>query len=115
MLTSDISNAPPTIQSIVNKSSQGALLTNDEIMSIILFKMRNYADSRVQDIVLDTLLDVPGGLKRVTCMICRREFAGLVYGKDSDVGSVAEHKLKNLLCENCTLLKENITLRDLVP
>ena len=105
MLTSDISNAPPRIQSIINKSSQGALLTNDEIMSIILFKMRNYADSCVQDIVLDTILDVPEGLKRVTCMICRREFAGLVYGKDTVAGSIAEDKLKNLLCENCHVTK----------
>jgi hypothetical protein len=116
MLTFDIPNAPPVIQSIINKSSQGALLTNDEIMSIILFKMRNYADSRVQEIILDTLLDVPGRLKRVTCMICHREFAGLVYVKDSDVGSIAEYKLKNLLCENCKLLQKDIALRkDLVP
>jgi hypothetical protein len=115
-LTFDISNAPPVIQSIINKSSQGALLTNDEIMSIILFKMRNYADSGVQNIVLDTLLDVPGGLKRVTCMICRREFAGLVYDKDTGVGSIAEYKLNNLYCENCKLLREYIALRkDLVP
>ena len=111
MLTFDISNAPPTIQSIINKSSQGALLTNDEIMSIILFKMRNYADSGVQNIVSDTILDVPEGLKRVTCMICRREFAGVVYGKDTVVGSIAEYELKNLLCEKCKLLQAKIALR----
>ena len=38
MLTADISDAPPEIQSIIKKSSQRILLTNDEIMSIISFK-----------------------------------------------------------------------------
>ena len=80
-LTFDISNAPPKIQSIIKKSSQRVLLTNDEIMSIITFKMWNYADSRVQNIVSNTIFDVPQGLNRVNCMICRRQFAGLVYDR----------------------------------
>ena len=75
-LTANISDAPPEIQSIINKSTQRILLTNDEIMSIIIFKMRSYAGSRVQNVVSNTHLDVPQGLKRVTCMICLRPFAG---------------------------------------
>ena len=73
--------------------------------------MGNYVDSRIQDIVLDTILDVPPGLNRVTCMVCRMEFAGLVYNKNTEAGPIAENKLNNLLCETCRLLREDIALR----
>ena len=39
-LTATISDAPLEIQSLINKSSQHVLLTNNEIMSIVTFKMR---------------------------------------------------------------------------
>jgi hypothetical protein len=115
-LIATISNAPPaSIQSIINKSNQRILLTNDEIMSLIIFKMRSYADSYIQDLVSDTLYGLPRGLNRVTCMICHRELAGLVYEKDSEVGPFAEHDLNDLLCETCKLVRENNALRkDLV-
>ena len=109
-LTATIYDAPPEIQSIINKSSQHVLLTNDEIMSIVTFKMGSYVDSRIQDVVLYTFLDLPPGLDRVTCMVCHRPFTGVVYNKNSEVGPLVEYKLNNLLCETCKLLREEYLL-----
>ncbi|MGB8188684.1 MAG: hypothetical protein WCE91_03725 [Nitrososphaeraceae archaeon] len=114
-LTATISDPPPEIQSLINKSSQHVLLTNNEIISIVTFKMWNYADSRIQNLVLDTLLDLPPGLDRVTCMICHRPFTGVVYDKNSEIGPFVEYNLSNFLCERCKLLREDIAQRkDLV-
>jgi hypothetical protein len=110
-LTATISDAPPEIQSIIKKSSQHVLLTNDEIMSIITFKIWSYADSRVQNVVSNTLFDLPPGLDRVDCMICHRPFGGVVYEKNSEVGPFVEYKLNNLLCGRCKLLREDIAQR----
>ena len=114
-LTATISDPPPEIQSLINKSSQHVLLTNNEIISIVTFKMWNYADSHIQNLVLDTLLDLPPGLERVTCMICHRPFTGVVYDKNSEIGPFVEYNLSNFLCERCKLLREDIAQRkDLV-
>ena len=114
-LTADISDAPPEIQSIIKKSSQHILLTNDEIMSIITFKMWSYADSRVQNVVSDTLFDLPPGLDRVDCMICHRPFVGVVYDKNSEVGPFVEYKLNNSCVKIVNCYAMNIAQRkDLV-
>lgn len=114
-LTANISDAPPVIQSLINKSSQHVLLTNNEIMSIVTFKMRSYADFLIQNLVSDTLLDLPPGLDRVTCMICHRPFTGVVYDKNSEIGPFVEYNLNNFLCESCKSLREDIAQRkDLV-
>lgn len=114
-LTATISDAPLEIQSLINKSSQLVLLTNNEIMSIVTFKMRRYADFLIQNLVSDTLLDLPPGLDRVTCMICHRPFTGVVYDKNSEIGPFVEYNLSNFLCERCKLLREDIAQRkDLV-
>ncbi|MGB8165017.1 MAG: hypothetical protein WCF14_08405, partial [Nitrososphaeraceae archaeon] len=114
-LTATISHPPPEIQSLINKSSQHVLLTNNEIMSIVTFKMRSYADFLIQNLVSDTLLDLPPGLDRVTCMICHRPFTGVVYDKNSEIGPFVEYNLSNFLCERCKLLREDIAQRkDLV-
>ena len=56
--------------------------------------MADYAGSRVQHVVSNTHLDLPQGLKRVTCMICLTPFEGLIYDKNSEVGSIAENEIK---------------------
>lgn len=114
-LTIGISNAPNHIESIVDKSSNN-LLTNDEIMDIIKYKMMNYVDTHIQNVVLNPASNLPDGLERVTCKICLCPLAGMIYDKNTPVGFHAEQVLGELLCENCKLSREELALhKELVP
>ncbi|MDP9197543.1 MAG: hypothetical protein M3O24_03160 [Thermoproteota archaeon] len=105
-LTSGISNASPQIQSIVDKSSS-TLLTNDEIISIIDFKMWNHAYSFTRDVVLNPANHLPLGLERVGCRICHKEQAGVIYDRNTTVGSYAKQVL-NYMCETCKSVQKDL-------
>jgi hypothetical protein len=114
-LTTGISNAPPQIQAIVDKSST-TLLTNVEIMTILEYIMKNYSDTTIQNIVLDPASNLPIGLERATCRICLNQLAGVIYDKNTTVGLHVEQVLGELLCENCKSSREELALhKDLVP
>lgn len=106
MLAAGISNASPEIQSLVSKSSN-TLLTNDEIMSIINSKMWNYAYSYTRDVVTNPANNIYPGLERVTCKICHKQQAGVIYNRNTSVGSYAQQVL-NYMCDSCRALQNNL-------
>ena len=106
MLATGISNASPEIQSIVNKSSS-TLLTNDEIMAIINNKMWNYAYSFTRNVVINPANYLPQGLERVRCRICHKQQAGVIYNRDTTVGSYAQLVL-NYMCLSCRALQNDL-------
>lgn len=105
-LTSGISNAPPQIQSIIDKSTK-ALLTNDEITSTIEFKIWNQAYSCIRDILLNTDYNLPPGLERAKCRICKAPQPGLIYDRSTYLGSVAQTMLNNP-CLRCQSIEKEI-------
>jgi len=107
-LTSGISNPSPQIQSIVDKSSS-TLLTNDEIISIIEFKMGNYAYSYTRDLVWNPTQILPLGLERVICRICHNQQVGVIYDRNTNVGFYAKQALGDHLCNSCKSVQNDIS------
>jgi len=105
-LAAGISNASAEIQSIVNKSSS-TLLTNDEIMAIIDNKMWNYACSFTRNVVINPANYLPQGLERVKCRICKEQQAGVIYDRNTIVGSYAQQVL-NYMCPSCRALQNDL-------
>jgi hypothetical protein len=106
MLTAGISNASPQIQSIVNKSSS-TLLTNDEIMSIFDHKMFNHACSFTRNVVINPAHHLPQGLERVRCKTCKKQLAGVIFDRNTPVGSYAQQVL-NYMCDSCRSIQNNL-------
>jgi len=114
-LISGISNGSLQIQSIIDKLPSN-LLTNDELIQIIEFKMRTYANSHLKNVVLFPANEIPDGLEKVTCMICHVQLDGVLYAENTPLGLLAKQSLSEILCENCKLNREDIALRKgLVP
>ena len=107
MLAAGISNASPEIQSIVNKSSS-TLLTNDEIMAIINYKMWNYAYSFTRNVVSNPANYLPQGLERVTCRICHKQQAGVIYDRYTTVGSYVQKFLERHMCNTCKSVQNDL-------
>lgn len=106
MLTAGISNASPQIQSIVNKSSS-TLLTNDEIMSIFDHKMFNHACSFTRNVVINPAHHLPQGLERVRCKTCKKQLAGVIFDRNTPVGSYAQQVL-NHMCDSCRSIQNDL-------
>lgn len=107
MLAAGISNASPEIHSIVNKSSS-TLLTNDEIMSIINSKMWNYAYSYTRDVVMNPAINIYPGLERVTCRICHKQQAGVIYNRNTTAGSLAKKFMEMHMCDTCKSVQNDL-------
>lgn len=106
MLTAGISNAYPQIQSIVNKSSS-TLLTNDEIMSIFDHKMFNHACFFTRNVVINPAHHLPQGLERVRCKTCKKQLAGVIFDRNTPVGSYAQQVL-NHMCDSCRSVQNDL-------
>jgi hypothetical protein len=114
-ITADVFNAPPPIQSLVDKSTS-TLLTIEELMRIIEFKMRSYVNSHLQNMVLNPTNELPAELDMMTCRVCLNKLPGVIYDKKTIIGSRVEEALGEFLCESCKLVREDLALhQDLVP
>jgi hypothetical protein len=103
-MTSGIVDAPPEIQTIINKSNAGNLLTNDEIMSLVNFKSCKNAESYVKDAILNPTIYLPYGLSRVVCKICHAPQPGVIFDTMTiTYAGKATEKLvaKNHVCVAC--------------
>jgi hypothetical protein len=107
MLTAGISNASPEIQALVDKSSS-TLLTNDEIMSIINHDKWIFAYSYTRDVVMNPANYLPQGLERVTCRICHNQQAGVIYNRNTTVGSYARKFLERHMCDTCRSVQNDL-------
>jgi len=106
-IVSGISNAPPEIQSIIDKSG-GNLLTNDEILKLIDFKNRNNAHNHIGKAVLNVDVDLPDRIERPKCKQCNAIHHGVIYDRNTYVGSFAQKMLDNMFCHNCKLIIDEI-------
>jgi hypothetical protein len=106
-IVSGISNAPPEIQSIIDKSD-GNLLTNDEILKLIDFKNWNNAHNHIGKAVLNVAVDLPDRIERPKCKQCKAIHHGVIYDRNTYVGSFAQKMLDNMFCHNCKLIIDEI-------
>lgn len=87
-LTSNISDASPEIQALVDKSSS-VLLTNDEMLSIT--KQMNWYRTYlfIRSLLANPAIPLPGGLDGVLCTACNKRLPGLIYDSNSAIGDFA--------------------------
>jgi hypothetical protein len=107
MLTAGISNASPEIQALIDKSPS-TLLTNDEIMSIINHDKSIFAYSCTRNVVMNPANYLPQGLERVTCRICHKQQAGVIYNRNTTVGSYAQKFLERHMCDTCQSVQNDL-------
>jgi hypothetical protein len=108
-LTTGISDAPPEIQSIVDKSLS-TLLTDDEIMSIFAHQKSTYANSFVRDMVLNPTRHLPLGLHRITCKICHKQLPGVIYSINTYAGHHTQQIVGLFACDTCRAIQEDLVL-----
>ena len=106
LITTGIANATGQFQSLIDKSST-TLLTNDEIMSIFDHKMFNHACSFTRNVVMKPAHYLPQGLERVRCKTCKEQQAGVIYDRNTTVGSYAQNVL-NSMCDSCRAVQNDL-------
>jgi hypothetical protein len=99
-LISRIQNAPPEIQSLIDKTRLGILLTNSELHSIIDFKMQVYASQYLLEVVSNPKIPVPG-LNRYICRYCHVPQPGVLFDKTSRPGNLLRIFSSSYICSNC--------------
>ncbi len=102
-----ISNASSEIQAIIDKS-KGNLLTNDELLFVINFKIGNFAYLNIRDTVLNPAINVPYGVQRPKCRICKAMQPGTIYDVSTYLGSYAQKMIDNAPCQKCKLIMDEV-------
>lgn len=106
-IASEITNAPPEIQSIVEKSKT-ALLTNDEILSLIKFKEARYAQYYVKIAVLNNAIRLPTGIERPMCRYCNAPQPGVLFDRSSYQGSFVQKSVIISCCPTCKIIYDRV-------
>jgi hypothetical protein len=102
-LASNISDATPEIQALVDKSSS-VLLTNDELLSIAKQMNWNSTYLYIRSLLANPALLLPDGLYGVLCMVCKKRLPGLIYDSNTAFGRSARMIMgKGNLCDYCLL------------
>ena len=100
-LTSNISNASPEIQALIDKSSS-ILLTNDEMLSITKHMNWNNTILYIRVLLTNPAIPLPGGIYGVLCRVCNKRLPGLIYDSNSGIGGFARIRMgKDHLCQDC--------------
>ncbi|HEX9319708.1 MAG TPA: hypothetical protein VF884_12310 [Nitrososphaeraceae archaeon] len=105
-IVSGLFSASPEIQSIIDKSVAGNLLTNDELISVINFKTAIYASQHIKNAVSDPTLSINYGLERFICKYCHFPQPGVIFDRTTYAGSILPPFSKGHCCKNCLGLKE---------
>jgi hypothetical protein len=104
-IVSGLSRAPPEIQSIMDKSVAGNLLTNNELITVINYNTTVSANNHIKNAVS------PYGLERVVCKYCHLPQPGMIFDRTTYAGSSVLPISNNYLCQNCLKLAEQ-TIND---
>ena len=108
-LISELESAPselqsaPEIRSLIEKS-HGTLLTNDELLSIIIFKTAVYALKYLQLAVSNPAIQTPG-LNRFVCRFCGSLQPGVLFDVGSYSGKFLQAMASGHVCSNCSKIK----------
>ncbi len=102
-----IINAPPEILAIIDKS-KGNLLTNDELLLVINFKIGNFAYLHISDTVLNPAISVPYRVQRPKCRICKAMQPGVIYDVTTYLGAYGQKLIDNVPCQKCMSVMQEI-------
>jgi hypothetical protein len=108
IITSGLSRAPPEIQSIIDKSLAGNLLTNNELITVINYNTNVSAKNHIKNAVSNPALFIDYGLERVVCKYCHLPQPGVIFDRTTYAGSSVLPISNNYLCQNCLKLTEQI-------
>jgi hypothetical protein len=105
-IISGLFSIPPEIQSIIDKSVAGDLLTNDELISVIDFKTTIYASQHIKNAVSNPTLFINYGLERFVCKYCHFIQPGVIFDRTTYAGSLLVALSQGHCCKNCLGLKQ---------
>jgi hypothetical protein len=105
-IISGLFSAPPEIQSIIDKSVAGNLLTNDELISVINFKTTISASQQIKNAVSNPSLFINYGLERFVCKYCHFIQPGVIFDRTTYAGSLLVALSQGHCCKNCLGLKQ---------
>jgi len=103
-ILSRLSNPPPDIQEIINKSATGNVLTNDELLLAIDFFAMSYSSEFLKTIIANPTIPIPSGLNRVECRHCHQVQAGVICDSRTYAGDIIKKFSNGHLCSNCRSL-----------
>jgi hypothetical protein len=99
-LANEIANPSPEIKLIIEKSAN-ELLTNDEILSLIDFKIKEYANSYLMNVIFNPAIKIPYGLERPICGICHAAQPGVLFETSTPRGYFTERIISHAPCPMC--------------
>jgi RNase P subunit RPR2 len=103
-IASGITEAPPEIQSLIEKSTS-QLLTNYEILLLVNFKgTRMY----VKKAVLNSDITLPNGIERPICKYCNGPQPGVIFDTRSYQGSFVQKSVLISTCPRCKSIYDKI-------
>ena len=102
-LISGLESAPPEIQSIIDKACKGTLLNNNDLLSIISFKMGDYALKYLQEAISNPTIFAPR-LSRIKCRFCHLDQPGVLFDVNSHFGKFVNN-VSAMVCSVCGRIK----------
>lgn len=106
-LVSQIHDAPSDLRQVIEKSAHD-LLTNDEIMLLIDFRVHNDVDSRVKELISDTSVSIPTDFQRFKCRICNNCQPGALFDRSTIIGHMLVPLAQGYLCNRCRSIQAEL-------
>jgi hypothetical protein len=100
-LISEVHNLTPVVQSLVDKAARGQLLTNDELISLIDFRINSYARQYIREVVSNPDITIDRELNRYVCRYCHLTQPGVIFDPNSYSGKLLQSLAKGHCCLNC--------------
>ena len=91
------------VVTLIKKLDSGNLLSNDEVMSLIMLLIRSAESNYFVKLLSDPKLvpSGPGFVVRPTCSQCDRQLLGTLIDLSSDDGNQVFDQLQNFICPLC--------------